>query len=142
MVRKITELEKVPIQQSEVEAANHFFKKAFNFYQEKKYAESVACYDKVIKLVPTHHSAWFNKANGLAQLCKYEEALTCYNVAIKLDPSNGSFWTNKGIVHILQKKYSEADVCFEESIRLDPSDEIAQKYRTVLEKKQRENTFV
>ena len=96
----------------------------------------------MIKLVPTHHSAWFNKANGLAQLCKYEEALTCYNIAIKLYPSNGSFWNNKGIVHILQKKYSEADVCFEESIRLDPSDEIAQKYKTLLGKKQWVEEFV
>ena len=141
MVQKTTELEKVPTE-SEVETANHFFKKGFNFYQEKKYAEAVTCYDKVIKLVPTHHSAWFNKANGLAQLCKYEEALTCYNAAIKLHPSNGSFWNNKGIVHILQKKYSEADVCFEESIRLDPSNEIAQKYTTLLGKKQRVEEFV
>ena len=34
MVRKITEFEKV-LTQSEVDEANHFFKKAFNFSEEK-----------------------------------------------------------------------------------------------------------
>jgi tetratricopeptide (TPR) repeat protein len=140
MVQKTTELEKV-LTQSEVDEANHFFNRAFNFEKEKKYAEAIACYDKVIKLVPIHHLAWYNKAGALTRLDKYEEAITCYNVAIKLYPTNGSFWTNKGLVSLLLKKYTEAIACFEESIRLDPSDKTAQKYRTFLRKKQTESKF-
>ena len=138
MVQKITELEKVPIQQSEVDEANHFFEKAFNFEKEKKYAEAVACYDKVIKLVPIHHLAWYNKAGDLARLDKYEEAITCYNVAIKLYPTNGSFWTNKGLVLLLQREYAEAVACFDVSLRLDPLNKTAKKYRTSAKEKQGE----
>ena len=82
MVRKTTEVKKV-LTQSEVDKVNHFFKKAFNFGKEKKYAEAVACYDKVIKLTPNHYIAWYNKATDLTRLNKYEEAIACYNAAIK-----------------------------------------------------------
>jgi hypothetical protein len=56
MKQKTTEPKKV-LTQSEVDEANHFFKKAFNFGKEKKYVEAVACYDKVIKLTPNHYIA-------------------------------------------------------------------------------------
>ena len=142
MVRKITELEKVPIQQSEVDEANHFFKKAFNFGKEKKYAEAVACYDKVIKLTPNHYIAWYNKATDLARLNKYEEAIACYNVAIKLHPTDSSYWTNKGLVLLLQREYAEAVACFDVSLRLDPLNKTAKKYRTSAKENQGENKFV
>ena len=137
MVRKITELEKVLIQ-SEVDEANHFFKKAFNFGKEKKYAEEVACYDKVIKLTPNHYIAWFNKATDLARLNKYEEAIACYNVAIKLHPTDSSYWTNKGLVLLLQREYAEAVACFDVSLRLDPLNKTAKKYRISAKEKQGE----
>ena len=61
MVRKTTEVKKV-LTQSDVDTVNHFFKKAFNFGKEKKYAEAVEYYDKVLSLVPEHFIAWYNKA--------------------------------------------------------------------------------
>ena len=137
MVRKITELEKV-LTQSEVDKVNHFFKKAFNFGKEKKYAEAVACYDKVIKLTPNHYIAWYNKATDLARLNKYEEAIACYNVAIKLHPTDSSYWTNKGLVLLLQREYAEAVACFDVSLRLDPLNKTAKKYRTSAKEKQGE----
>ena len=137
MVQKTTELEKVPTE-SEVETANHFFKKAFNFSEEKKYAEAVACYDKVIKLTPNHYISWYNKATDLARLNKYEEAIACYNVAIKLHPTDSSYWTNKGLVLLLQREYAEAVACFDVSLRLDPLNKTAKKYRTSAKEKQGE----
>ena len=137
MVRKTTELEKV-LTQSEVDEANHFFKKAFNFSEEKKYAEAVACYDKVIKLTPNHYIAWYNKATDLARLNKYEEAIACYNVAIKLHPTDSSYWTNKGLVLLLQREYAEAVACFDVSLRLDPLNKTAKKYRASAKEKQGE----
>ena len=137
MVRTITELEKV-LTQSEVDEANHFFKKAFNFGKEKKYVEAVACYDKVIKLTPNHYIAWYNKATDLARLNKYEEAIACYNVAIQLHPTDSSYWTNKGLVLLLQREYAEAVACFDVSLRLDPLNKTAKKYRTSTKEKQGE----
>jgi hypothetical protein len=56
MAQKITELQKV-LTQSEVDEANHFFKKAFNFAKEKKYAEAVACFDVSLRLDPLNKTA-------------------------------------------------------------------------------------
>ena len=137
MVRKITELKKV-LTQSEVDKVNHFFKKAFDFSEEKKYVEAVAFYDKVINLAPNHYIAWYNKATDLARLNKYEEAIACYNVAIKLHPTDSSYWTNKGLVLLLQREYAEAVACFDVSLRLDPLNKTAKKYRTSAIEKQGE----
>ena len=137
MKQKTTELKKV-LTQSEVDKVNHFFKKAFNFSEEKKYAEAVEYYDKVINLAPNHYIAWFNKATDLARLNKYEEAIACYNVAIKLHPTDSSYWTNKGLVLLLQREYAEAVACFDVSLRLDPLDKTAKKYRASTKEKQGE----
>ena len=137
MVRKTTESKKV-LTQSEVDKVNYFFKKAFNFGKEKKYAEAVEYYDKVINLAPNHYIAWYNKATDLARLNKYEEAIACYNVAIKLHPTDSSYWTNKGLVLLLQREYAEAVACFDVSLRLDPLNKTAKKYRTSAKEKQGE----
>ena len=137
MKQKTTELKKV-LTQSEVGKVNHFFKKAFNFSEEKKYAEAVEYYDKVINLAPNHYIAWYIKATDLARLNKYEEAIACYNVAIKLHPTDSSYWTNKGLVLLLQREYAEAVACFDVSLRLDPLNKTAKKYRTSAKEKQGE----
>ena len=137
MKQKTTEPKKV-LTQSEVDEANHLFKKAFDFDKEKKYAEAVACYDKVIKMVPEHYIAWYNKANDLARLNKDEEAIVCYSEAIKLHPTDSSYWTNKGLVLLLQREYAEAVACFDVSLRLDPLNKTAKTYRASAKEKQGE----
>ena len=126
MVRQITELEKVLIQKSKTpDQADHFFNKAVKLDDEKKYAEAIACYDKVLKLDPVSTHTLSNKAQCLVELHKYEEALTCYNEAIRLDPTENPFWNSKGSVYLLQNKFAEAIACYNEAISLDPTDKIA-----------------
>ena len=137
MKQKTTETKKV-FTQSEVDKVNHFFKKAFNFSEEKKYAEAVEYYDKVLSLVPEHFIAWFNKANDLARLNKDEEAIACYSEAIKLHPTDSSYWTNKGLVLLLQREYAKAVACFDESLKLDPLNKTAKTYRASAKEKQGE----
>ena len=50
MKQKTTEPKKV-LTQSEVDKVNYFFKKAFDFDKEKKYAEAVACKFKNSNLI-------------------------------------------------------------------------------------------
>ena len=127
---------------SEVDKVNHFFKNAFNFGKEKKYAKAVEFYDKVLNLVPEHFIAWYNKANDLARLNKNEEAIACYSEAIKLQPTDSSYWTNKGLVLLLQREYTKAIACFDESLKLDPLNKTAKTYRASAKEKQGENKFV
>ena len=141
MKQKTTETKKV-FTQSEVDKVNYFFKKAFNFSEEKKYAKAVEYYDRVINLSPNHYVAWYNKATDLARLNKYEEAIACYNKAIKLHPTDSSYWTNKGLVLLLQREYAKAVACFDESLRLNPLNKTAKTYRASAKEKQGENKFV
>ena len=137
MKQKTTKPKKV-FTQSEVDKVNYFFKKAFNFSEEKKYAEAVEYYDKVLSLAPEHFIAWYNKATDLTRLNKYEEAVACYSEAIKLHPTDSSYWTNKGLVLLLQREYAKAIVCFDESLKLDPLNKTAKKYRESAKEKQGE----
>lgn len=142
MVRKITELQKVLIQKSKpLNKATYFLTKAVKLSKEKKYAEAIACYDKVIELDPRSKAAWFNKALVSSHLDKHEEALTCYEEAIRLDPTYARSWFNKGVTCIRLKKIPEAVVCFEEAVRLDPTDEIAKRNKTKALQWQKEKRF-
>jgi tetratricopeptide (TPR) repeat protein len=138
MVRTITELEKVLIQKSKPpDEAAYFLKKGVKLSEEKKYAEAIACYDKVIELDTRSRAAWYNKANDSFHLDKYEEALTCYEEAIRIDPTYNQSWCNKGVTCIHLKKIPEAIACFEEAIRIDPTDEIAKQNKTTALQQQR-----
>jgi tetratricopeptide (TPR) repeat protein len=142
MVRKITELQKVLIQKSKpLNKAAYFLTKAVKLSKEKKYAEAIACYDKVIELDPRSKAAWFNKALVSSHLDKHEEALTCYEEAIRIDPTYARSWFNKGVTCIRLKKIPEAITCFEEAVRLDPTDEIAKRNKTKALQWQKEKRF-
>ena len=142
MVRKITELQKVLIQKSKpLNKAAYFLTKAVKLSKEKKYAEAIACYDKVIELDPRSKAAWFNKALVSSHLDKHEEALTCYEEAIRIDPTYARSWCNKGVTCIRLKKIPEAITCFEEAVRLDPTDEIAKRNITKALQWQKEKRF-
>jgi len=142
MVRTITELQKVLIQKSKpLNKAAYFLTKAVKLSKEKKYAEAIACYDKVIELDPRSKAAWFNKALVSSHLDKHEEALTCYEEAIRIDPTYARSWFNKGVTCIRLKKIPEAVACFEEAVRLDPTDEIAKRNKTKALQWQKEKRF-
>ena len=142
MVRTITELQKVLIQKSKpLNKAAYFLTKAVKLSKEKKYAEAIACYDKVIELDPRSKAAWFNKALVSSHLDKHEEALTCYEEAIRIDPTYARSWFNKGVTCIRLKKIPEAIACFEEAVRLDPTDEIAKRNKTKALQWQKEKRF-
>ena len=142
MVRTITELQKVLIQKSKpLNKAAYFLTKAVKLSKEKKYAEAIACYDKVIELDPRSKAAWVNKALVSAHLDKHEEALTCYEEAIRIDPTYARSWFNKGVTCIRLKKIPEAVACFEEAVRLDPTDEIAKRNKTKALQWQKEKRF-
>ena len=142
MAQKITELQKVLIQKSKpLNKAAYFLTKAVKLSKEKKYAEAIACYDKVIELDPRSKAAWFNKALVSSHLDKHEEALTCYEEAIRIDPTYARSWFNKGVTCIRLKKIPEAVACFEEAVRLDPTDEIAKRNKTKALQWQKEKRF-
>ena len=120
MVRTITELEKVLIQKSKTpDRTRHFLDKAVKLGQENKYAESIVCLDRVIRINPNIPSAWHYKGTALNALGQFQEAIICLEKTIELHPNWGKTWNQKGIAYANLQKYFEAITCFEKAIKFD-----------------------
>ena len=141
MVRKITELEKVLIQKSKPpDRTRHFLDKAIKLGQENKYAESIVCLDRVIRINPNIPSAWHYKGTALNALGQFQEAIICLKKTIELHPNWCETWNQKGIACANLQKHSEAIKCFDEAIRLDKDNRIEYaQNKAVAIKEQEEN---
>ncbi|MDC0242342.1 tetratricopeptide repeat protein [Nitrosopumilus sp.] len=117
MVRKITELEKVLIQKSKPpDRTSHFLNKAVKLGLENKYAESIACLDRVIRINPKLAIAWYYKGTALNALGQFQEAIICLE---NVHRNWCEAWNQKGIAYANLKKYFEAITCFEKAIKFD-----------------------
>jgi len=117
MVRKITELEKVLIQKSKPpDRTRHFLNKAVKLGLENKYAESIVCLDRVIRINPKLAIAWYYKGTALNVLGQYQEAIICLE---NVHRNWCEAWNQKGIAYVNLKKYFEAITCFEKAIKFD-----------------------
>ena len=120
MVQKITELEKVLIQKSKPpDRTRHFLDKAVKLGQENKYAESIVCLDRVIRINPNIPIAWHFKGCALNVLGQFQEAIICLEKTIELHQNWCETWNQKGIAYANLKKYFEAITCFEKAIKFD-----------------------
>ena len=123
MVRTITELEKVLIQKSKTpDRTRHFLDKAVKLGQENKYAESIVCLDRVIRINPNIPSAWYYKGTALNALGQFQEAIICLD---NVHQNWCQTWNQKGIAYANLKKYFEAITCFEKAIKLDTHNQSA-----------------
>ena len=126
MVRKITELEKVLIQKSKPpDRTRHFLNKAVKLGLENKYAESIVCLDRVIRINPNIPSAWHYKGTALNALGQFQEAIICLKKTIELHQNWCETWNQKGIAYANLKKYFEAITCFEKAIKFDTDNQSA-----------------
>ena len=117
MVRKITELEKVLIQKSKPpDRTRHFLNKAVKLGLENKYAESIVCLDRVIRINPKLAIAWYYKGTALNALGQYQDAIICLE---NVHRNWCEAWNQKGIAYANLKKYFEAITCFEKAIKFD-----------------------
>ena len=123
MVRKITELEKVLIQKSKPpDRTSHFLNKAVKLGLENKYAESIVCLDRVIRINPKLAIAWYYKGTALNALGQYQEAIICLE---NVHRNWCEAWNQKGIAYANLKKYFEAITCFEKAIKFDTDNQSA-----------------
>lgn len=63
--------------------------------KQKRYNESLACYDTAINLNPNDAVFFCNKGTSLHNLEKYEEAIICFNKAIELNPDYSIAFNNR-----------------------------------------------
>jgi tetratricopeptide (TPR) repeat protein len=78
------------------------------------------------------------KGLALAVLERHEEAIGCYDNALEIDLEYVSAWHGKGLALAALERHEEAVRCFDRALEINPDLEIAKKYRTLAEKKLRE----
>ncbi len=95
-------------------------KKASILSAQRKFDESVACYDRILDINPRNTDALIGKAlNITADGAGYREGMECLDRAISINPSLVEAWQAKGGLLEQMGKYADADACFQkaESLR-------------------------
>lgn len=100
--------------------AHKWLKKGNDLFDQAKYDEAIACYDKVIEVNPKNKWGWINKGAALAELTKYEEAIKIYDKAIQIHPQSADVWCNKGFALSGLNKFEDAIATFDKAIELKP----------------------
>jgi tetratricopeptide (TPR) repeat protein len=89
-------------------------------YNQKKYADAIAEYQKAIELDPKYAPPYNNWGVVLDDRGIYDEAIAKYQRTIKLDPKNPAPYNNWGFVLYQCKRYDEATAKYQKAIELDP----------------------
>jgi hypothetical protein len=68
------------------------------FVEQRRYADSLRCFDEAIRLDAAFGEPWISKCEALVQLDRTEEALQCAGRAAVLSPDNSRAWVWKACV--------------------------------------------
>jgi len=102
--------------QEAIEFNNH----GVMLFQQGRYAEALAAYERAIALDPKYSAPWCCKGNVFSEQQRYAEALAAYEKAIELDPKDAFPWHGKGHVFENQKRYDNALAAFEKTLEINP----------------------
>ncbi len=112
------------------EEASILYNKGKNLYNQNKYKEAIAYYDKASGLDPDNdtysnarHQAYssilYNKGKNLYNQNKYKEAIEYYDKALELYDKDEDVWYDKGNILALMGYYDEAIECYDSAIYID-----------------------
>ena len=95
------------------------------FVKAGRYQESLAQYDRAIRMVRRPSYAWTSRGVALKYLGRLDDALRCHENALRLDPENEVAWTNLGTVYFKKGELGKALDCYDKAIKLHPKYAIA-----------------
>jgi tetratricopeptide (TPR) repeat protein len=100
-----------------------YYNRGLAYYNQQKYAQAIADYNKAIELDPNDADAYYNRGIAYADQQEYAQAIADYNKAIELDPKYAYAYYNRGIAYYNQQKYAQAIADFNKTLLLlDPND--------------------
>ncbi len=99
-------------------------------WDERKYAESLAEFDKAITINANYDRAWSWRASALNSLKQYEEAKNAADKAIELNSNNAYASANRGFALEKLKRYEEALAAYERATEINPNLDFAWKGRS------------
>ena len=109
----------------------YWFQQGLDLYNQEKFSESLAAYEKALELDPKDFEAWNNKGIDLGLLGRYDEALTAFNNAVALNDSYAEAWYNMGVIYDFKENYYTAVQAYKKATQLNPSYQKALVRRSV-----------
>ncbi len=97
-----------------------FFEEAVQHYQNSRFEEACACYQKVVQINPGYIPAWNNLGLVLHGLGKYLEAVSCYSRVIAIDPQVAEAHYNLGNSYFALEDLYKAIPSYQKAIRIRP----------------------
>lgn len=85
----------------------------------RRFAEAIADYDRVVALVPQFAEGWNNRANVLALLGRHEDAVSSYDRALLLKPGDPRTLNHRAITLFELKRYEAAAHDFADVLKAD-----------------------
>ena len=101
---------------------------ATSFYNEKKFDEAAAAYEKILAKYPQSIYALSNLGVVRFQQQKYPEAEKALREAIRVAPNDAFSHSVLGIALVQQEKYDDAIQILSRAVALDPSDAKTRNY--------------
>ena len=96
------------------------FRRGNTLFNNGQYQEALICYDRVIKLVPSHFPALINRGAAYAQSGQFHAALTDFDRAIALQPDNADIHCMRAGVLRALNQYDAMLAAYDDAIRLRP----------------------
>ena len=83
--------------ETKTNSAEFWLENGNSLYEQGRYDEAVASYDRSLLLNPQLDAAWFNKGNALYMQGNYDKALFVFDRAIEINPQDGKAWICRGL---------------------------------------------
>lgn len=94
-----------------------FINNADKFFEQQKYDEAIANYDKALAMEPYNTGALFNKGLCYFNLQNYKEALYWYGKVLEIDPRDIDAIKGKGMCILILYGESEANEFYSKNSR-------------------------
>lgn len=88
--------------------------------QQRRYAEAVPLYRRLIAAAPAEAALWRNLANALSDALRWREAAVAHRRALSLAPEAGAGWAAYGRTLARMGEGAEARLAFERAIACGP----------------------
>ena len=85
-----------------------------------KLTDSIAIFEKAIKIQPNFYIAYHNMGNVLQDLCRLDEAKTCYQKCIGINPNYIEAYISLGKILLDFNKLDESVAVFKRALKLKP----------------------
>ncbi|UCD82321.1 MAG: tetratricopeptide repeat protein [Desulfobacterales bacterium] len=115
--RQLPALEK---SETNSEIAKYYCTLGDDLQNKGKLEDSIASYQKALRVNPELAEAWYNMGNSLHGLGDFEKAISCFQKALKIRPDLVEVHYNLGNTYLDLKKYVPAVSSYQKALALKP----------------------